>query len=213
MSFFGAFFGASEDFPDESDVRSGVVYKDGQLTGTLELTAAISSNTYATAADLLCRKDERDIRDLVSDDGQAVAAADLTDSGTTGGERVLCALQDAAGDVESALAFGTRFTPDTLADLTGNAAARLKRMVCEIAIYYLIMRRPDTNSESLKYYSELRETHLEPLRKGQNVFAIPENEPAGQVSVDGPSIAEYDALSMTRDETKNYYPARRPRRF
>lgn len=159
---------------------------------------------YATAAQVLERKDWRDIGDLVSDDGDQVSEAGLaTDA------KLTAAIADASGDIETALFAGGRYDASDLEGLTGNAASHLVRITTEITMYHLLCRRPRANSEMLEYYAKLRETYLDPLRQGQNVFNIEEKIEAGRASVDGPTTQEYNDLNLVRDRVRNYYPGRR----
>lgn len=158
---------------------------------------------YASASDLIARKDSRDLGDLVSDDGVQVAENELADDAKLG-----AALDDASGDIEASLLRGNRYTTAQLAALTGNSLAYLKRITCEIAMYHLLARRPEANLERLEYYRKLRETFLEPLASGENVFDITDHLAAGAADVDGPTTQDYGNLNLVRDRVLNYFPPR-----
>jgi len=89
---------------------------------------------YATPTDLSARFDEAIIKDLASDTGDPV------DNITTD-TKVLAALDDASGRIESACTVSRLYSPDDLAGLTGNTLALLKRITCELAMAYLMGRR------------------------------------------------------------------------
>jgi len=158
---------------------------------------------YCTIDELLERKDERDIRDLVSDTGVPDTAHPLVN------ERIERALEDAAGDIETSILVGGKYTVEDLENLQGNAKAFLVRMNAEIAMCYLIMRRPETDHDLLDYYTKLKDSYLEPLRKGASVFPLPGNIAAGKAQVDGPTTADFNRLNLMRDRVHNYYPGRR----
>jgi phage gp36-like protein len=161
--------------------------------------------TYCSASDLLARFDERDIQQLVIDDSSDSTTVDVTDN-----PRVDIALDDAEGEVISALRKGGRYEATQLAALTGVDLAYLKRIICEIAMVHLLRRRPTFASETLKFYEDIRKGHIKDLQDGNSV--ITDDEPlsaeSGRVSNDGPSLAEWDQLNLWRDRTK-YFPPRR----
>ena len=159
---------------------------------------------YATSTQLLERYDANEIADLASDEGQAVTRiALLTDS------KVAASLSDASGEVEAALLVGGMYTTDQLEGLTGNAAAKLVRMTCDIAMCFLYERRPLYNVDNVAKFRELADKYLDRLRKGENVFNVAANIGAGTPSVDGPTTVGYESLNLVRDRVQNYYPGRR----
>lgn len=160
---------------------------------------------YATAAQFLDRYDARDVGDLVSDEGLQVSPIDLP-----GHVRLAAVLNDASGDIEAALLVGNRYTPDQLSGLTGNSASHLQRVTCEIAMAYLLGRRPSINSERIEAQEKLRELHLDRLRRGENVFNLDDQRNAGVAAIDGPTTLDYSReLNLIRDRTRHYFPARR----
>jgi len=159
---------------------------------------------YAEPADILDRKDWRDIGDLCSDDSSQVAVSDLLVD-----PKLLAALDDASGEIEAALVVGGRYTVSQLEGLTGTSLAHLKRITCELAMYHLLARRPKLSPDQYEMHSKLRDTYLEQLRTGVNVFALAANIDAGTVHVDGPSVVQIIDLNLMRDQTLHYYPARR----
>jgi len=157
---------------------------------------------YASSTDLTARYDERDIADLASDSG--TPESDLANSAI-----VQAALDDASGDVDAALLKGGRYTATQLSGLTGNSLAKLKRITCEIAMHYLMERRPDFSPERAEQLEIRRKRHLERLRKGEDVFGLDPAIEAGAPSHQELTTADYQNLNFTRDHVQHYYPDRR----
>lgn len=160
---------------------------------------------YATPADMKLRFDARVIGDLVDDRGQQVAADALDDD-----DVLAVMLNDASGDIDSALGVGQQYTPADLAALTGNAQSHLVRITCEIALAYVFRRRGFYPADEHRGMMELAESHLERIRQGQNVFSVPDREEAGLIDTTGPSLVTWGDMHLIRDRTKNYFPARNP---
>lgn len=158
---------------------------------------------YATAADLLLRKDWREIGDLVSDDTVQISESELTTDA-----KVLVALSDASGDINASLLAGGRYTVANLESLTGDSLALLKRITCEIGIYYLLVRRPNLDSKTLEYYEKLREMYLRRLSTGEDLFNLDSVLNASLPDVDGPTSLGFEKLNLLRDRAYNYYPRR-----
>jgi phage gp36-like protein len=162
---------------------------------------------YATPADLIARYDARDVGQLCSDDKTAVSTQDLVNNYIC-----LTALNDASGDIDGALMVGNRYNAVDLATLTANSTYKLARVTCDLAMRYLIDRRPGWNPEKAKAIRELAEEHLERLRKGENTFNIQASMDAGEPVVDGPTMMDFvtgpNALNLMRDRARNFYPPR-----
>jgi len=158
---------------------------------------------YATPADLLLRKSELTIGQLVSENGTAVSAGALATD-----DKVLAALESASGAIDAALLQAGRYDPGDLAALTGNSAAHLKHMVCEIAMAYLFAIKPTYSVDDYKAQMDLHDLYLERLRKGENVFNITKVIDAGTPKLTRPSVAAVTQLNLIRDRTRNYYPYR-----
>jgi phage gp36-like protein len=161
--------------------------------------------SYATIANLIDRYDAREIGDLIADDNNRKEAIDLAD------DPILTAfLQDASGQVEAALVVAERYSAAELSGLTGNSAAHLVRITCDIAMSLLATRRPGRlKTEARKAIVETAEAHLERLRKGENIFNLADQREAGAPSIGGPSTLDLQNLNLVRDRTRNYYPGRR----
>lgn len=157
---------------------------------------------YATSADLLLRKDSREIGDLVSDNNDRVPESELSAN-----TKLTAALSDASGDVNAALLAGGRYTVAQLEALTGDSLSYLKRIVCEIAMYYLLVRRPDLNRDTLEYYRDMRETLLGMLKTGADVFNIEASIGASLPEVDGPTTLGMHDLNLLRTRCHGFYPS------
>ena len=158
--------------------------------------------SYATPSDMADRFDVRTLRDLASDTGEAVADV-------AGDDHILVALADASGRVDAAVLIGGLYTTTQLGDLAGNSLALLKRLVCDLAMAYMIGRRPERyGSEALKAIHDASEDYLERLRRGERLFDVAAAIAAGLPEIDGPSIVQYNRLNLIPDRTKRFYPGR-----
>lgn len=157
--------------------------------------------SYATPSDLLTRKDARTIKALASDTG-----ADIADPDTD--PNLLQALEDASGEVDSAVLVAKIYSTAELATLTGNSLALLKRITCEVAMAFLFARRPKYDEDGYDKALERCNKWLDRLRKGERVFDLEPQQDAGLPSVDGPSAVDYSRMNLLVDRTKGYYPAR-----
>jgi len=162
---------------------------------------------HATASDLTARYDVRTIRDLASDTGTAVAADALAADPT-----VAAALLDASGRMDAAVLVGRMYTAAQLAALTGNSLALRRRICCDLAMGYLIARRPEKyGAESLKAVQQAGEEYLERLRKGERIFEVAAVQDAQLPEIDGPTTTQYSTLNLLPDRTRNFYPSRASR--
>jgi phage gp36-like protein len=162
---------------------------------------------YATVDDMTKCYDERLLKDLVSDTGDAqvnLSSDDKMDS----------ALSRAAADINAAVLVGKMYDLDELeelaADINDDNSWVLRELNCELAMLRLIRRRVWEGK-----YGPLREdlqkgcqAYLDRIRKGERVFNIESNINAGLASVDGLSRYEYDNQRWMRDRYKGFYPAR-----
>lgn len=161
--------------------------------------------SYASPADLTARFDENTIKDLASDTGEPVA--DITND-----QKVLAALADASGRIDSALTVSRMYTPVDLAALTGNSLALLKRIVCSLAMAYLIERRPEKyGGEGVSAAKKDAEEFIDRLRKGERLFDVEAAKDAGLPEIDGPTTTTYRELNLIPDRTRNFYPVRADR--
>jgi hypothetical protein len=165
--------------------------------------------SYSTPQDLINRKSPETIAALVSDDGVEASESDLLDNGTDAGIRVQAALDSAAGMIEAAVLRAKRYSTADLAGLTGNSAAFLVMIECEIAMAILFARKPMFQIDNYKAALELQDMYLTQLRKGETIFDVAENADAGTPSYSAPSVVEVQSLGLIRDMARPYYPARR----
>ena len=156
---------------------------------------------YATVADMRIRFDERDIAQLVSDTGAAVELADLNTDAVA-----LEFLAEASGDVETALMAGGRYSVEDLAGLTGNSQAKLKRIVCALAMAYLLDRRSGFNRDDYESRIESAQKDLKKLQDGVNLFNLAEAVSASLPTLDAPTIAQREHPNLIPDRSTNYYP-------
>lgn len=159
---------------------------------------------YVTVAEFLKRFDQRDVGELVSDEDIAVHENDLPTN-----DVLAACIGDASGDIDAALMAGKNYSAAELEGLTGNALSKLRRMCSEITMFYLLDRRPNFDSDRLDAHEKMRNRHLERLRRGENIFNLDAHKDASVVSVDGPTIVEYASGPLWRDQSNNYFPARR----
>jgi phage gp36-like protein len=156
-----------------------------------------------TGSDLLARKDERVIADLVSDSGSPVAGQAVLHH-----PRVITALEDAEGEVVGTLQALGRYTIESLQAIDGTAASFLKRIICEIAMINLITRRPDLKVEDLERHEKIREAWLERLQQGNLILATEDmDNSAARADVDGATLSEFHNLNLMRDRSR-YFPTR-----
>ena len=88
-----------------------------------------------TAEQFVDHFDERDIRDLLSDDGDPFAG-DLATS-----DRLTHILESASGNLLAAASAGANYTEAELSGLEGNAQALMVEIVCTLAVVRLHRRR------------------------------------------------------------------------
>jgi len=155
---------------------------------------------YATGADLITRYDVDVVGVLATDDRSAPDR-----SAVPSHPAVSAALADASGEVDAALEAGGRYTSDQLSALTGNRLSHLVRITCAIAIAHLYERRAVDFPDQAEAAAKQARQHLEALRRGVNVFGIPEAQETGTID-----IATVEAIDI---ENLNLLPARMGRYF
>lgn len=157
---------------------------------------------YASASDLIARKDARTLGDLVSDDNLRAEQVDLATNTV-----LLAALDDASGEVDAALMQGKRYSAADLADLTGNSLAYLKRITCDIAFALLWNRRGYTGSDAQQAAIEDSRKALERLRKGENVFNLEAQKDAGLPAITGATRVQRQQLNLIAGKARgHFYP-------
>lgn len=161
---------------------------------------------YATSADLIKRFDTNVIGDLASDTGTPIASSAFSTD-----DNITAALADATGEINSAVMVADLYTAAELAAVTGEDLEFLKRLTCDLAMGYLMGRRPEKYGEQAVKLVEVARAHLELIRSGKRLFNIQAKKDAGQPSIDGPTAVDYDNLNLIPDRTRNFYPARATR--
>ena len=104
------------------------------------------------------------------------------------------------------------YTAEELAELTGDDLEFLVDLTCELAMAWLVRRRPSPDTADwAKALFERTEETLDRLRQGHNLFNILVKKEAGQPEVDGPTSVDYERLNLIPDRTRNFYPNRATR--
>lgn len=131
---------------------------------------------YATGSDIASRYDVRVLGDLCTDGGDRIS--DLATLIIN--PNVTQALEDASGMINSAALVGSRYATSDLAGMTGEGAAFLKRITCDLAFAFLRQRR----GYDLEQYPTIKESFnfLDRLRLGERVFDILGVEQAGNAT-------------------------------
>ena len=152
---------------------------------------------------MIAHYDERTLKDLVSDSGTPVADLSVD-------TKLAAILDSATGAINAALQVGNLYKTDDLAALTGESLAYLKRLTCDIALAYLMLRRPEKYGSRADIQKGIDEI-LDQFRSGARIFDIPANLAASLPGTDGPNAIEYQKLNLIPDRTKNFYPHRATR--
>ena len=156
-------------------------------------TPLTGSSAYATNADFLERYDARTVGDLLSDQGKR-----LQPSSISGSTRLTALLQQVSGEIEVAAVAGKRYQPEDLTALTGNAQQFLVGMVCDLALWRLLNRRPMIQQMPLQCQQAFQ--LLELLRGGERIFPTDEAADAG-VNIE--RVSETDCLLT--EKAKRYF--------
>jgi len=157
---------------------------------------------FATNAQFLTRYDARTTGDLVADDGNRVSSGDLaTDANLT------VALQDASGLILTAASVGNRYTEADLAAITGNDAAILQRITCDLAFAYLRQRR----GYDIDQFTSVQESFalLDRIRLGERVFG--DDDVRDKHNAQAPVVPSYTIFddNRVRDYATRFYTQRR----
>jgi phage gp36-like protein len=157
---------------------------------------------YATGSDIASRYDVRLLGDLCTDGGDRIS--DLATLIVH--PNVVQALEDASGMINSAALVGHRYNATDLQDMTGEGAAFLKRITCDLAFAFLRQRR----GYDLDQYPTVQESFrfLDRLRLGERVFDIEANETAGNPGVyEIPTYVVFQQPLLTNNS--RYWPTKR----
>lgn len=157
---------------------------------------------YATGSDLIDRYDVDLVGDLSTDeretqDRDAVASH----------PHVLTALEDASGEVDTALLTGGQYSAEDLAGLTGSSASYLKAIVCALAMAALHERRPEAvDAEHIDRLTKRAKESIRSLRRGDNVFGIQQNLDATRVHTSGPSAIDLQNRNGLAQRMGRFFP-------
>lgn len=143
-------------------------------------TLLSATTSYLSPGEFLKRVDVNTVGDLCSDTKVRITpTALLTDP------NLQAALDDAAGDVESAVQMGGKYTPADLAVLIATASvgrAKLYRIITAIAKVYLVERRPGANvPEEFLAGADRAQAAIKALAQGIEIFSFKEAADAGRI--------------------------------
>jgi len=163
---------------------------------------------YASVADLIARRDKRVIGELVNDDDDTLTDAELLAS-----DVLQTLLDDASGQVASAMLSGKRYEPDDLDGLTGHSLSFLKKIVCTLVMADLYERRPGIHQEQSKQYMELARMYLDDLRSGKNLFNLSDKRNADTANPDttAPTTIDYYNLNLLPEQMVRHFANRASR--
>ncbi len=168
-------------------------------------------SSAATGNDLIDRYDVDMIGDLATDDRESLYRDDVPTN-----SKVLAALNDARGEIEVALAVGNRYLPSQLTSLSGGSLQHLIRVECDIAMSNLFRRRGgQAYMETAESVAKTARGHLEQLRRGENVFAMPEVQASSTMDLATISTIDIDQMNLLPSRMPRYFPnplSRIPRR-
>ena len=167
----------------------------------------VDETSWATGLDLVDYSDVSTIGQMLKDDGNKVASADVPTHPI-----VLRMLKLGTGHVNSALKVSRRYSFEQLAELDESGLEHLRWLTCAIALWHLRQRRinsdPDRQARDLKIIDD----HLDRLRKGETVLG-PEAQAAGiGEAVTFTSADMQRGSSLLRDRmsgTQGVFPQRR----
>lgn len=156
--------------------------------------------SYSDVDDFYYRFDENVVRDLCSDSGQPAPRSN---------SMLTAALDDSQGRIQAAALRGRIYSTDDLEDLTGASLSLLKRIECEIAMAYLLGRRPEKyNTDWFKLMDERSETYLEQLARGERLFDVDTAKDAGLPTIDGPNSVDLINLNAITQRVQHFFPNR-----
>lgn len=156
---------------------------------------------YATAIDLVARYDVDLIRDLATDRENVTRSEIVTDN------RVSVALQDASGEVEVALLAGGRYSVEQLQSLEGNSRNHLKQIVCGLAMAALHSRRPESaDKQFIDALSEKSREAIRALKRGENIFGLPEILSASTPEATGPNAIQIQQANGLTSRMERFFP-------
>lgn len=118
--------------------------------------------------DLIERFDVQLVGRLASDE----TGVQLHPSAVAAHANVTTAIQDALGRFEAAVQSGGRYTVAELDTLTTTSLAYAKRLICNLAMMALMLRRPGTHTMEREHMMKETEGALNALAAGKDVFTL-----------------------------------------
>jgi hypothetical protein len=156
---------------------------------------------YATPTNLLSYIDARLIGDLALDTGVRLTPTQiLTDP------NVAAALSSGAGEINSCVLVGQRYTVAQLNALTGDDAALLQMLNSWLAYGILCSRRGRDPKERPEYV-QTQET-LKQISQGAELFNTPQGQ-SGLPQTNFMTAAQWQSVNTIRSATPQLFPVRR----
>lgn len=140
----------------------------------------------ATPEDLIARRDERTVGQILVDDEDVV----LTHDEILEHPKLLTLLSASAGKVRAALLCGERYKPEQLESLTGDDREFLVDIICMLVMARLWERRPGLHDEQIKNLNGQAELYLEQLRQGKNLFNLSTHRVVANPTIGGPTVVD-----------------------
>lgn len=165
---------------------------------------------FATPTDFTTCYDFRLIGDLITDELDAVE--DLTVEEVQANAKVQAVLNQSSGEIVTNLIVGGRYTEADLTGLSGYSRDHLIRINCDIAMGLLIQRRPNKiNQEVAASITDQARKHILAMRKGENVFGIPEIVEAGNLTILNQTPTSIERLNLLPDRMNRFFPDQQQR--
>lgn len=170
------------------------------------MTPVSNASSYCAVASFLLRYDAREVGDLCGDRGVQVSESALATNA-----KLLQALKDASGDLESACLVAGKYTPTDLAALTGVAAEFRDRIISDLAAQYLRDRRfYEGERQPSERYSRAQEK-LQLLRNGERIFGLQEVMDAGHPTTGFRTEATIERTNLASYQANRFFGVRADR--
>ena len=156
-----------------------------------------------TPQDMRKRYDSRTLLRLSVDD-EAIYTLESLDVNPI----LLTAIEEAEAEVFAALSVAQMYTKEQLNHLTEESLQLYKRIVCELALCFLYMRRGAESRESVKDMRTVAEEYLDRLRKGERLFSIEGSdvkEKAGHGTLVAPTAVHLQNLNGITQRASVYF--------
>lgn len=155
-------------------------------------TPSGATSPYCTVALFFDYHDAAQVGDMIRDgDGPRPTRARMLDGTSDEYARINRLLLAASGELEGACFVGKRYTTEDLAALTGSGAARLQKLVADLAFWTLAQRRqPGSADPDQVPGAKQALEELDRLRNGERIFPTSEAANAGLPSVSEPDVSQ-----------------------